>query len=160
MRPAIRVGDAHILGRMSESRITRRKVFASTAVTAVGVPLLAACGTSDSGSDSGGDSAGGDSGDTGDGPLLAASEVPVGGGVIVADRNLVATQPTEGTFKVFSAVCTHEGCTLTKVTDGTIDCPCHGSRFSIEDGSVTQGPAKDPLDEVTFKVTDGDIVPS
>ncbi|MGH3349852.1 MAG: Rieske (2Fe-2S) protein [Nocardioides sp.] len=142
---------------MSESRITRRKVFASTAVTAVGVPLLAACGSDESGTDSGGDSAGGDAGD---GPLVATSEVPVGGGVILADRNLVATQPTEGTFKVFSAVCTHQGCTLTKVVDGTIDCPCHGSRFSIEDGSVAQGPAEDPLDEVTFKVTDGDIVPS
>ena len=138
---------------MSESRITRRNVVAGAAVTAVGVPVLAACGGS-------GDSGGGDSGATGDGPLVATSEVPVGGGVIVADRNLVATQPTEGTFKVFSAVCTHRSCAVTKVTGGTIDCPCHGSRFSIEDGSVTQGPATSPLEEITFEVTDGELVPS
>ncbi|MFE7226535.1 Rieske (2Fe-2S) protein [Nocardioides sp. NPDC057577] len=140
---------------MSESRITRRKVVGGAAVTVVGVPLLAACG----GSDSGG-TGGGDSGSTGDGPLVATSEVPVGGGVIVADRNLVATQPTEGTFKVFSAICTHRSCPVTKVAGGTIDCPCHGSRFSIKDGSVTQGPATSPLEEVAFEVTDGEIVPS
>jgi Rieske Fe-S protein len=138
---------------MSDSRITRRNVVAGAAVTAVGVPVLAACGGS-------GDSGGGDSGATGDGPLVATSEVPVGGGVIVADRNLVATQPTEGTFRVFSAICTHRSCPVTKVAGGTIDCPCHGSRFSIEDGSVTQGPATSALEEVAFEVTDGEIVPS
>lgn len=146
---------------MSESRITRRNAVVGTAVTAAGVPLLAACGGSgDAGSDSGSSAGDGDAGSAGDGPLVAASEVPVGGGVILADRNLVATQPTEGTFKVFSAACTHQGCTVTKVAGGTIDCPCHGSRFSIEDGSVTQGPATSPLEEVAFQVTDGDIVPS
>lgn len=141
---------------MSESLITRRKVVAGTAVTAVGVPLLVACG-GDSGAD---ESGGGGGSDTGDGPLVATSEVPVGGGVVVADRNLVATQPTEGTFKVFSAICPHQGCPVTKVAGGTIDCPCHGSRFSIEDGSVTQGPARGPLEEIEFTVTDGEIVPS
>ncbi|MDR7311066.1 Rieske Fe-S protein [Nocardioides luteus] len=139
---------------MSGSRITRRKVVAGSAVTAVGAPLLAACGGGDEATDGSGGS------DSGSGPLIATSEVPVGGGVIVADRNLVATQPTEGTFKVFSAVCPHQGCSVTKVTDGTIDCPCHGSRFSIEDGSVSQGPARSPLEEVTFEVTGGEIVPS
>ncbi|GGU30749.1 Rieske (2Fe-2S) protein [Nocardioides albus] len=144
---------------MSESRITRRKVVTGTAVSAVGVPLLAACGSDDSDTGTDGGSSG-DSGSGGGGPLVATSEVPVGGGVIIADRKLVATQPTEGTFKVFSAVCPHQGCAVTKVTDGTIDCPCHGSRFSIEDGSATQGPAEDPLDEVAFEVADGEIVPS
>ncbi|MBC7277438.1 Rieske (2Fe-2S) protein [Nocardioides sp.] len=142
---------------MSESRITRRKIVTGTAVSAVGVPLLVACGSGDS------DSGAGSSGDTesaGGGPLVATSEVPVGGGVIVADRNLVATQPTEGTFKVFSAICPHRNCPVSKVTGGSIDCPCHGSRFSIEDGSVMQGPATSPLEEVTFEVTDGEIVPS
>ncbi|MFE6511086.1 Rieske (2Fe-2S) protein [Nocardioides sp. NPDC057767] len=141
---------------MSESRITRRKVVGGAAVTVMGVPLLAACG----GSDSSGSGSDGGSGSTEDGPLVATSEVPVGGGVIVADRNLVATQPTEGTFKVFSAICTHRSCPVTKVAGGTIDCPCHGSRFSIEDGSVAQGPATSPLEEVSFEVIDGEIVPS
>ena len=151
-----------ILGGMSESRITRRNVVTGTAVTAVGMPLLAACGGGDTATDGSGGGSGGDagSGSGGDGALVATKDVPVGGGVIVADRNLVATQPTEGTFKVFSAVCTHQGCTVAKVANGTIDCPCHGSRFSIEDGSVAQGPAQKPLEEVTFKVTGDEIVPS
>lgn len=142
---------------MSESRITRRRVVTGTAVGAVGVPLLVACGSGDG--DSGADSSG-ETESAGSGPLVATSEVPVGGGVIVADRNLVATQPTEGTFKVFSAICTHRNCPVSKVTGGSIDCPCHGSRFSIEDGSVIQGPATSPLEEVTFEVTGGEIVPS
>ncbi|NYI77941.1 Rieske (2Fe-2S) protein [Nocardioides panzhihuensis] len=142
---------------MSESGITRRRVVTGTAVGAVGVPLLVACGSGDGGS--GADSSG-DTEPAGSGPLVAVSEVPVGGGVVVADRNLVATQPTEGTFKVFSAICPHRSCPVTKVAGGSIDCPCHGSRFSIEDGSVMQGPATSPLEEVSFEVTDGEIVPS
>jgi Rieske Fe-S protein len=79
------------------------------------------------------------------GALGAASSVPVGGGVVFADQKVVVTQPTAGQFKAFSAVCTHKGCTVNKVADGTIDCPCHGSKFKIADGSVAHGPASQPL---------------
>ncbi|MFH9956590.1 Rieske (2Fe-2S) protein [Streptomyces roseolus] len=78
-------------------------------------------------------------------PLASTSEIPVGGGAVFADRKVVVTQPEEGEFKAFSAICTHQGCTVNKVADGTIDCPCHGSRFSITDGAVTAGPAPRPL---------------
>ncbi|HET7304146.1 MAG TPA: Rieske (2Fe-2S) protein, partial [Segeticoccus sp.] len=83
---------------------------------------------------------------------FAAAEVPVGGGVISARDHVVVTQPQRGTYKGFSAVCTHQGCTVTNVADGTINCPCHGSRFSIVDGSVKQGPAPKPLPELPVKV--------
>jgi Rieske Fe-S protein len=76
--------------------------------------------------------------------LLTAADVPVGGGVILAEEKLVVTQPTRGDFQGFTAVCTHQGCLVEAVTD-TIDCRCHGSRFSIEDGSVVNGPASSPL---------------
>ena len=59
------------------------------------------------------------------------SAVPVGGGVILADEQVVITQPQEGVFQAFSAVCTHQGCVVSEVSDGTINCPCHGSRYSI-----------------------------
>ena len=78
---------------------------------------------------------------------MAAADVPVGGGVILDKEKLVVTQPEAGTFKAFSSTCTHQGCTVTKVADGTIDCPCHGSTFSVEDGSVQGGPAPSPLPE-------------
>jgi len=74
-----------------------------------------------------------------------ASGVPVGGGKIFADQSVVVTQPTAGTFKAFSSICTHQGCTVNAVAGGTINCPCHGSKFNIADGSVTAGPAKKPL---------------
>ena len=50
------------------------------------------------------------------------------------------TQPTAGEFKGFTNICTHQSCPLDNVTDGTINCICHGSQFSIEDGTPVTGP--------------------
>ncbi|MFB7293483.1 Rieske (2Fe-2S) protein, partial [Actinacidiphila glaucinigra] len=63
--------------------------------------------------------------------LVKAADVPVGGGTVIADKKVVVTQPTAGEFKAFSAVCTHEGCLVNTVSDGTINCPCHGSKIRI-----------------------------
>lgn len=89
--------------------------------------------------------------------LTAVGDVPVGGGVVLAARNLVVTQPTAGQFKAFSAVCTHQGCTVNEVAGGTISCPCHGSRFAVADGAPTAGPATAPLPETAVAVR-GDAV--
>jgi Rieske Fe-S protein len=77
--------------------------------------------------------------------LASTSDIPVGGGIVIAGKKVVVTQPVPGTFAAFSAICTHRGCTVHKVANGTIDCPCHGSRFAIADGSVVEGPASRPL---------------
>ncbi|WP_181807603.1 Rieske (2Fe-2S) protein [Streptomyces shenzhenensis] len=77
--------------------------------------------------------------------LARTSEIPEGGGTIFKDQKIVVTQPTTGEFKAFSAICTHMGCTVNRVADGTIDCPCHGSKFHIADGAVAHGPAARPL---------------
>ena len=84
--------------------------------------------------------------------LAAVADVPVGGGVVLADRDVVVTQPVSGTFKAFSATCTHQGCAVSEVANGTINCPCHGSRFTVADGSVAAGPATKPLPEKTVAV--------
>jgi Rieske Fe-S protein len=86
------------------------------------------------------------------GPSVATADVPVGGGVILDDADYVVTQPSEGTFKAFSKICTHQGCPVGSVSDGLIKCPCHGSEFSIEDGSVKQPPAQEPLAESATEV--------
>jgi Rieske Fe-S protein len=92
--------------------------------------------------------------------LVKTSEVPVGGGKIItaAGAVIVVTQPQQGTFKAFSGVCTHMGCNVNSVSNGTISCPCHGSKFSAADGSVTAGPAPSPLPAVPVTVKGGSVV--
>ncbi|GGM05409.1 MULTISPECIES: Rieske (2Fe-2S) protein [Micromonospora] len=91
-------------------------------------------------------------------PALAAlADIPVGGGKIFADEKVVVTRPTAETVKAFSATCTHQGCTVTEVTDGTIVCACHNSVFDIADGSVRGGPARAPLPAANVAV-DGDTI--
>jgi Rieske Fe-S protein len=88
----------------------------------------------------------------GAGGIAKTSEIKVGGGKIFADDGVVITQPTKGEFKAFSNVCTHQGCPVAEVAGGTINCTCHGSKFSIEDGSVKGGPAKKGLAEKEITV--------
>jgi Rieske Fe-S protein len=157
---------------------TRRSLFAG----AVGAgALLAACGPGDGGTvpqpppGGNGSRDGGSAGNPGpgggetdepdrpEGFLAEVADVEVGGGFINSGENVVVTQPTDGDFRGFRATCTHEGCRVTGVQDGTINCPCHGSRYSIEDGSVVQAaigltPAtQSPLPEVAV-VADGDVI--
>lgn len=91
-------------------------------------------------------------------PLGLASDVPVGGGMVYTAAKVVVTQPTKGEYKAFSAVCTHVGCLCNQVADGTINCPCHGAKFKITDGSVVTGPATAPLAAKTVSVADGKIL--
>ena len=93
------------------------------------------------------------------GTLLGqTSDIPVGGGKVFTDAKVVVTQPTKGVFKGFSAVCTHVGCLCNQVADGTIDCPCHGSKFAITTGVVVAGPAPSPLPAAPITVTGGKIL--
>lgn len=86
--------------------------------------------------------------------LVKTSDVPVGSGVVV--DGTVITQPTAGQFKGFSNVCTHAGCKISEIVDGTINCPCHGSKFNL-DGTVAHGPAQRPLDAKAIVVNEGSI---
>ncbi|MFI6644189.1 Rieske (2Fe-2S) protein [Streptomyces sp. NPDC050504] len=159
----------------------RRTVMA--AVGAAGLAAaLSACGDSDGGDGGSGDvqdgtnggqasSPGGPtpgSGDTGgtppaekpegDGKVLAkTSDIPEGGGKVFASERVVVTQPKAGEFKAFSATCTHQGCVVKEIAEGTINCPCHGSRFDVSDGSVKGGPAPRPLPSAAIEVSEGSI---
>ncbi|HYH35242.1 MAG TPA: Rieske (2Fe-2S) protein [Nocardioides sp.] len=148
---------------MTTERIGRRHALAGAAGLGVAVPLLAACG--DDGGTSGaptGDTSGGTTGSDGAtggsaSGEIATSDVPVGGGIILDDEKVVVTQPSEGEFKAFSSICTHQGCPVGKVEEGQIVCPCHGSVFSVADGSVLGGPATAPLEEAAVTVEGGRI---
>ena len=89
--------------------------------------------------------------------LAATSDIPVGGGIVVASKQIVLTQPTSGVVKAFTAICTHAGCTVSAVSGGTINCPCHGSRFHITDGSVANGPAQQPLAAIPIDLAGGNV---
>ena len=138
--------------------MTRRAIVAGTGVLAV-TAALGAC-SSPPGQEAAAPPAGpaappGSPGSTG--RLAATSDIPVGGGKVFASEKVVVTQPAQGSFKAFSAVCTHEGCRVNKVASGTIDCPCHGSKFAIADGSVVHGPASRPLPARQITVADGEV---
>jgi Rieske Fe-S protein len=127
---------------------TRRQVLLTSGTVVAAAAVTAACGSGDSGSGSTAAASG---------ATVKASDVPVGGGVIVSDAKVVVTQPQEGSFKAFTAVCTHQGCLVSSVADGSISCACHGSVFSAADGSVVQGPARSPLAELAATVS-GDTI--
>jgi Rieske Fe-S protein len=139
----------------------RRTVIASGgALAAAGV--LAACGGSQTAQEVVGETPE-ESQDTAEvGQEDAASElttgdVPVGGGVIIAESKVVVVQPEAGTFAAYTAVCPHQGCLVTSVASNEIICACHDSRFSAEDGSVIQGPALEGLTTAAIAV-DGDTI--
>ncbi|WP_200261327.1 Rieske (2Fe-2S) protein [Streptomyces sp. HSG2] len=90
-------------------------------------------------------------------PLARTEDIPVGGGVVFPDDRVVVTQPEEGDFRAFSALCTHQNCLVTDVSGGTINCACHDSRFRVDDGSVERGPATRPLPSAPVTV-EGDSV--
>lgn len=58
----------------------------------------------------------------------------------------------ENRTQVFNAHCTHLGCTLNKVEDGVLVCPCHGSKFNL-DGEPIKGPAYKPLEKLNAKIS-------
>lgn len=153
-------------------KATRRSVLRGAVLTGAVFPVLAACGAEEETSSSapesatdtsrnspGGEPTKSDSAPGGGGEVIASTDdVPEGGGFIVEDAEVVITQPTAGMFKGFTSVCTHQGCQVGEVADGTINCPCHGSKFSIEDGSVVNGPATEPLAEAPIIVSDKEVI--
>jgi Rieske Fe-S protein len=142
----------------SQGETTRRAALAGAGLAGL-AGLVTACG----GGSSPAASPGGKSGDPGSGPggagvaLTDTSAIPVGSGKIFRAQKVVVTQPAAGDFKAFSAVCTHQGCIVNQIAQGNIVCPCHGSQFSIKNGSVVAGPAPSPLPARPISVAGGKI---
>jgi Rieske Fe-S protein len=89
--------------------------------------------------------------------LAGADEVPPDGGLILKDAEVVLTRNATGDVVGFSAICTHQGCTVESVENGTINCPCHGSRFDAHTGVPVRGPASSPLPPIEVVVRDGAV---
>jgi Rieske Fe-S protein len=153
---------------MTDTDLSRRTLFGVLGGGAAAT-VLAGCGgendsepTADpapsSGSGDGESEDGGSGGEAGGTPLVATADVPVGSGIILKDEEVVVTQPEEGTFAAFTAICTHMGCVVGEVDGDQIKCPCHGSVFSTADGSVVEGPAQEPLAAVEVTVEGDQVV--
>jgi Rieske Fe-S protein len=89
--------------------------------------------------------------------LVTLSAVPANGGLILDTQKIVLVKDRDGSVKGFSAICTHQGCTVATVQDGVISCPCHGSEFSAVTGAVIQGPATRPLPAIGVVVRDNAV---
>ncbi|MEV5576564.1 Rieske (2Fe-2S) protein [Spirillospora sp. NPDC052269] len=139
-------------GEAPEGAVGRRMVLCGTGAVgaALGAGLLTGCGPKRNKAASEGDLKGKE--------IAKVADVPVGGGKVYADTKVVVTQPSQGVFKAFSAICTHQGCLTNRVAGGVVKCPCHGSEFKIEDGSVAHGPASKPLAEYPVQVKGDGIV--
>jgi Rieske Fe-S protein len=150
----------------TERTASRRAVVAATGAAGLAAALTACSGDSEGNADgqktakdatassAPAEAAGGH----GAGAVLGkTSDVPEGGGMVFKDHKVVVVQPTAGEFKAFSSTCTHAGCQVKDVSGGTINCPCHGSKFAVADGSVKGGPAPKPLPAVKITI-DGDSV--
>ncbi len=90
--------------------------------------------------------------------LGPVDQVGVGSGVVYDGPKVVVTQPAQGDIRGFTAVCPHQGCLVTEVTNNEILCPCHGSLFSAEHGAVITGPATSGLAPVDVSVVDDQVV--
>lgn len=144
-RPRSAVRCPRSEGDAGELALDRRTVLSGACLLAV-ASAVSACGDRD-----------GPSAPAPGTTVGSPADVPVGSGTVFREHRVVVAQPTQGTFHAFSAVCTHQGCTVGQVADGTINCPCHGSRFDLTDGSVVRGPADQPLLQVDITVQGGSI---
>ncbi|MFG3257708.1 Rieske (2Fe-2S) protein [Streptomyces sp. NPDC048172] len=168
---------------MNHHLTSRRSVLAAAGMAGLAATLVACGDSGDSGDsgDGGGygdkdeDAKGEDKGDNGGdgdakegskegseessngGALGQVSEIPEGGGKVFEDQKVVVTQPSAGEFKAFSATCQHKGCLVNEVSGGTINCPCHGSKYDISDGSVKAGPARRSLPGKHVSVKGGTV---
>lgn len=116
---------------------SRRRFLLGSAATAAGA-LLAACGSAE------------------EAAKVAAADIPVGGGVVIG--KYVVTQPAEGEFHAFSAVCPHMGSTISEFADGQMICPQHGSHFDMATGEVVSGPSRDPAAPAPLAAEGTDLV--
>ncbi|RNH98180.1 Rieske (2Fe-2S) protein [Micromonospora aurantiaca] len=141
-------------------RVGSRRRLVQVGCLVVGGRTLAAClpqPETDAGAASAPtDSQGGDS-SPGTAPLARLSDIPVGGGLVVRDRNIVISRGSAAGIVAFTAVCSHQGCQVTSVVGGLIRCPCHRSRFDAGTGHPVAGPATQPLTPVAIKLV-GDMV--
>ena len=140
--------------------ISRRTVIMTSGLAAAAIAGLSSCTNYSTAPASAPSTATSGGSSPAAGPLtVKEADIPVGSGKIFPDAQTVITQPKKGEYKAFSAICTHMGCVVDSITN-TINCPCHGSKYKITDGSVVKGPATRPLAPKSVDVQGDSVVVS
>jgi Rieske Fe-S protein len=142
------------------SGIPRRSALTATAAVAVGAVAGFVYGRSSDAARAGStESRSGYAGVSPGHKLLARlAAIPVGSGLITS--GVVLSRDSGNVVHAFSSTCTHLGCTVNKVSNGKIFCPCHGSVFDAVTGAVVQGPASKPLSPIPVTVQNGGVYTS
>lgn len=141
----------------SSSPLTRRAAISLGGATVLGAGTVALAACTPSGADAGAASSGPEIAKNT--PVAKLSDIPVGGtlSATVDGKPVLLAQPTAGKVVCFSAICTHQGCTVAAAATD-FECPCHGSTYAAATGAVTNGPAVRALAKVAVKVSDGSVV--
>jgi Rieske Fe-S protein len=142
------MSTAHDEDRSTASGISRRGLLA---VGAVGIPGLALVACSQAKAPAAEPATGK--------PLAKLSDIKVGEAISATGPDggdIIITRPTETTVAAYSAICTHEGCTV-RPAGKELDCPCHGSIFDLK-GAVLNGPAQRPLRVVKVALSGDDVI--
>ncbi len=156
---------------MQDKECISRKKFirlgAAIGLSSAAVPLVSACGGSGSSAESGGPPKASDviegGPKIGKGQTIAKeSEVKPGSAFPFTNADTgqqsVLVHLEDGEFVAYSAVCTHQACTVA-YKDSQLACPCHGSVFDPASGAaVLNGPANRPLPEVAIRVEGGEVI--
>jgi Rieske Fe-S protein len=94
-------------------------------------------------------------------PLMAVGETVATSATLVGGlvTPLAVTRVSETEAVTVSRVCTHQSCTvaLPGAPGGTLDCPCHGSRFRTS-GQVVNGPATRALSQFPTRIVGNEVV--
>lgn len=76
------------------------------------------------------------------------------------DGRLFLLPATDNAVIAVSWKCTHMGCTVSPpdAKSGTIECPCHGTKYDGKTGVRLSGPANRPLDYMNAVVDSGNVL--
>lgn len=153
-------------GDDATSAVSRRRFIGATGATLLGCLLTQACGGGDSTGPNGGVVEPPPTGSTSFSNGVVTLQLGLIPALTATDGHLVlnladggrradlAIINVGGTYRAFTNICTHEGCTVSGYSGGRMICPCHGSEYN-QNGQVVSGPAPSALREyaVTMNTT-------
>lgn len=162
--PVKSVEEIHV-NAASLSRRQFIRIGTAVGVGAAGASVLAGCGNSGTASLPAGNTGEEERPGVRPGEVIAAAD-DIEPNSAVPFTNAETGQPEvlvrlpKGRLVAYSAVCTHQGCTVSYQPESRkLACPCHGGVFApARDAAVVSGPPPRPLPQAAFRVREGQIL--